>query len=375
MLVQIRDRAALSSLSLTSLRSYLNSRGWTDDGPWGGGRATLYLKEHAGRTWDILVPTRDTVADYASAMAEAVKALAEVEARSQLDVFYDLKGAGADVIRLRSANGFANEPLSLGQRATLLNDVYKMLAASARAVERPQPAYRGKASSSVESFLDKVQALPIHQGYTLTLHSPVPPEIGDQTDMGDEYYVPFSRKATYKLAEALGHTSTAIEEAVAKNTLDPFKVSVDHGVSANLCASVSELAKKGHGIAIDLEWVDVRPANIPDSHFRFSVDSADILLQASKSFIRNEPSHDEQIVAQIVQLAREPDEFDGRATIVSISDDRTMRMNVEFERSVYDTVINAFRDHSSISLMGDIYPLSRGYELRNPRNLLVVPEE
>ena len=108
-------------------------------------------------------------------MAESVAVLATVEKRSQLDVFYDLKGAGADVIRVRSANGFANEPLSLGQCATLLNDAYKMLAASARAVERPQPAYRGKASSNVASFLDKVQALPIHQGYTLTLHSPVPP--------------------------------------------------------------------------------------------------------------------------------------------------------------------------------------------------------
>lgn len=375
MIVEIRDRDALSSISIVSLRAYLNSRGWADAGMWGERPITIFAKEHDGRTWEILVPYRDTIGGYAENMAESVAVLATVEKRSQLDVFYDLKGAGADVIRVRSANGFANEPLSLGQSATLLNDAYKMLAASARAVERPQPAYRGKASSNVESFLDKVQALPIHQGYTLTLHSPVPPEIGDQTDMGDEYYVPFSRKATYKLAEALGHTATAIEEAVAKNTLDPFKVSVDHGVSANLCASVSELAKKGHGISIDLEWADVRPANIPDSHFRFSVDSADILQQASKSFSRNEPSHDEEIVAQIVQLTREPDEFDGRATIVSVWDDRTIRMNVEFDQSVYYTVINAFRDHSTVSLLGDIHPMGRGYELRNPRNLLVIPEE
>ena len=227
----------------------------------------------------------------------------------------------------------------------------------------------------MEDFLNKVQPLPGHQGYGLTLHSPVPVEIGGQTDMGDDYYVPFSRKATYKLAEALGQTATAIEEAVAYDTLDYFKQSVAHGVSANLCASVSELAKKGHGITIDVEWADVRPANIPDSHFRFTVDSAQILQQASKSFIRNEPSHDEEIVAQIVQLAREPHEFDGKAAIVSVWDDRTIRMNVEFDRSVYNIVINAFMDHSSISLLGDIHPLNRGYELRNPRNLLVVSEE
>ena len=374
MMVQIRDRTALSSLSIVSLRSYLESRGWSNQGPWGIRPAAIYVKEHGGRNWEILAPTRDTVADYAEAMAECVAVLAVVEERSQIDVFYDLKGAGSDVIRVKSVNGQASEPLSLGQRATLLNDAYKMLSASARAVERPQAAYRGKASANVEDFLSKVQPLPGHQGYALTLHSPVPVEIGGQMDMGDDYHVPFSRQATYKLAQALGQTTTAIEQAVAGDSLDSFKASVTQGVSANLCASVAELARKGHGVAIDLEWADVRAANIPDAHFRFSVDSAEILRQASQSFSRSEPSQDEQIVAQIVQLAREPDEFDGKATLVSVWDDRTIRMSVEFDRSVFDLVIGAFRDHASISLLGDVHPLSKGYELRNPRNLLVVPE-
>ena len=375
MIVQIRDRTALSSLSIISLRAYLISAGWSNEGQLGERPITVFAKEHDSRTWEILVPHRDTIGGYAEGMAEAVAVLAAVEERSQLDVFYDLKGAGNDVIRVRSANGMANEPLSLGDRASLLTDAYKMLAASARAVEKPQAAYRGKASARVESFLNKIQPLPDYQGYEVTLHSPVPPEIGEQTDMGDDYVLPFSRQATYKLAEALGHTTAAIEEAVAQNTLDSFKQSVTQGVSANLCASVSELARKGHGVSIALNWAGVRPANIPDSLFQFSVDSAEILRQASKEFSRNEPSHDEQMVAQIVQLAREPHEFDGRATIVSVWDDTTIRMSVEFDQSVYDMVINAFRDHSSISLLGDIHPVGRGYELRNPRNVLVVQAE
>ena len=375
MKVQIRDRDALSSVSIVSLRAYLNARAWIDTGSWGGRPISVFAKELDGRTWEILVPHRGTIGGFAENMAQSVAVLAELEERSELDVFYDLKGAGADVIRVHSVMGPTYEPLSLGQRSALLNDTYKMLAASARAAERPQAAYRGKASTSVESFLNKVQPLPGNQGYALTLHSPVPVEIGGQSDMGDEYYVPFSRRVTYKLAEALNHASTAIEQAVALDTLDPFKSSVSQGVSANLCASVSELASRGQGISIDLIWAGVRPAKIPDSHFQFTVDSAEILQQASKSLIRNEPSHDEQIVAQIVGLAREPDEFDGRATLVSVWDDRTIRMDVEFGRSVYDTVVNAFRDHSNISLLGDIHPLGRGYKLRNPRNLLVVSDD
>ena len=374
MIVQIRDRHALSSISIISLRAYLNARGWTDAGIWGERPITVFAKEHGGRTWEILVPHRDNIGGYAENMAESVAVLAAVEERSELEVYYDLKGAGSDVIRVNSSNGLANEPLSLEQSATMLSTAYKMLAASARAVERPQAAYRGKASANVKSYLENVQPLPIGQGYALTLHSPVSPEIGGQTDMGDQVIVPFSRQATYKLAEALGHTETAIGEAVAQDTLEPFRLSIDKGISANLCASVSELAKRGHGISIDVEWAPIRAANIPDSHHRFSVDSAEILQLASKSFNRNEPSIDEEIEAQIVLLAREPDEFDGKATLVSVWDDRTTRMNVEFDQSVYDLVINAFRDHSTISLLGDLHPLGKGYELRNPRNLLVVPE-
>ena len=95
MRVQITDKPLLSSISIASLRSYLESREWTDDGLWGGGRAILYVKESAGRSWDILVPTRDTVGDYASGMADALAVLADVEDRSQLDIFQDLTGADA----------------------------------------------------------------------------------------------------------------------------------------------------------------------------------------------------------------------------------------------------------------------------------------
>ena len=110
MLVQIRDRAALSSLSIVSLRSYLNSRGWENEGPWGQRPATIYAKAHSGQNWEILVPVRDTIADYAESMAEAVSILASVEARSQLNVFYDLMGVGSDIIHMRPVNGWQRSP-------------------------------------------------------------------------------------------------------------------------------------------------------------------------------------------------------------------------------------------------------------------------
>ncbi len=374
MLVQIRDLKALESLSLVNIRAYLTSREWQSTGRWGQRPAYIYVKEQAGRSWEILVPLRDTLIDYAESVAGIIKTLAEIEERSQLDVFYDLAAAGADVIQIRSANDLALEHLSLRQNADFLGNAYDLLAAVARSVEKPRAAYRGKPSAEVAEYLNTVRPfIGQHQGYALTLHSPVPAEIGQQ-DFGDDFQAPFPRRTMHKLAQALDYTGKAIDEAIFGDTLVPFERAVQFGVSANFCDAVGELAKEGHGIEIDLAWADARPSNLPHSHFPFSSKSSDVLAEAANAFRRNQPSYDEQIVAQVVQLEREPQEFDGRAVILSEWDKRLIRIQVEFDQSVYDTVIEAFQEHRSISLGGDIYRSGSRYELRNPRNLLVLED-
>ena len=338
----------------------------------GNGLAVIYGKTQAGRNWEIIVPTKDTLADFAESIAESISVLAEVEERSQLDVFQDLSASGADVIRLRPSVGQASQPLSLRRGANLLNDAFDLLASAARAAERPQATYRGKMSSDVAEYLDQVRPLPGYEGgFGLTLHSPVPAGIGQQ-DLGDDFAPPFSRQTTIKLAQALEFSRSAVSEAVTGGTIEPFRQAVDFGVSANLCNSVAELAKQAHGIDIELAWAEVRPSNISDSRFQFSPSSADVLQEVAKSFRFSEPSYDEQIIAQVVRLEREVEQIDGRAVIVSVRDGRPTRMNVEFQQSVYNLIINAFRDHSSISLDGDVHPVGRSLEVRNPRNLVIL---
>ena len=225
-------------------------------------------------------------------------------------------------------------------------------------------------------YLDSVRPLPGYsQGYALTLHSPVPAGVGQQGDFGDDYVLPFPRRVTNALAHGLNDASAALELVLTQDSLEPFREAVASGVSANLCDSVAELSKQGEGIVIDLTWASVRPSNVPDSSFRFSSAAADILTEAAKSLRRREPSYDEQIVGLVVRLEREPPDFDGKATIASVWDGRLTRMDVEFEPAVYDVVISAFRDQTNVMLDADVHPSGRGYELRNPRNLLLASEQ
>ena len=381
MIVEIRDRDALLSISTWNLRAYLHSRCWTKVGAWGERPITIFSKDHAGRTWEILVPHRDTIGGYAENMAESVSVLAAVEERSELDVFYDLAAIGADVIQVRSTNGKAKESLSLRDASDMLSDTCKMLEAGARSVERPRATHRGRLSAEVAAYLDSVHPLPIYaQGYALTLHSPVPMGFERQEDLGDDFLPPFSRRVTMKLAQGLRLSGEALGkivsgDAFSDDSLEPFREAVDSGVSANLCDSLAALAKQGDGVAIKLAWSGVRPSSEADSSFRFSTTDADILTEAAKSLRLKEPAYDDQIVGLVVRLEREPSEFDGRATIAAVRDGQVTRMDVEFERDTYDVVIRSFKDQTRVSLEGDVHRSGRGYELRNPRNLLILPGE
>lgn len=375
MLVQILDSAALSSISIVSLRAYLNSREWTDAGVWGERPITIFAMEHNNRTWEILVPHQDTIAGYAENMAETVAVLAEMEGRSQLDVFYDLSATSCDVVRLHSLNGVAKEPLSLRRSADLLQDSYGMLGYAARSVDTPRAAYRGGPNAEVTEYLDNVRPIPGYtEGYSLTLHSSVSVGIGAQEDFWGNEQLPFARRVTNRLAEALEYAENAVAETIRQATPDPFVDAKNHGVSANLCDSVAELAKKGNGIEINLIWAGVRPANAQTARFPFSQNSAEILDEAAKFLRTNEPSYDERIIAQVVRLELEPDEFDGRADILTLRDRRSTRIKVEFPESSYDKVIEAFRSHGLISLTGDIYKIGNRYELHHPRDLFIVSE-
>lgn len=375
MRVDIRDREVLSSLSLLSLRTYLKSRQWIDEGDWGN-RATLFSKTHENRTWEILCPFRDTFADFAETMGEAIAVLAAVENRSQVDIFHDLERTGADVIHMRSPNGMGEKALSLRQNTEMLDAAYSLLASAARAAEKPSAAYRGRASSNVAEYLDNVLPLPgYHEGYDLTLHSPVPAGFGTQTDFGDDYTAPFPRQATNQLSKALHHTSRAITETVSRDTLEPFRQAVKEGVSANLCESVATLAENGRGIEIGLFWAGVRPSNVPDSNYKFSETSAGILSEAAGFLRRNDPSFDEHLIGQVVKLEKEPNNFDGKAVLLTIRDERLVRIQVEFERPAFDIVIEAFKNQRFVSLDGDVFPTGNGYKLRHSRNLTFVKND
>lgn len=380
MIVLIRDRDALLSVSIENMRAYLSSDGWTDIGRWGESPVNVFALERHGRTWEILIPHRKAIGGYAENVANSLEILAKVEDRSELDVFHDIMNAGADIIRACAANGAGEKPLSLRQSARLYDSSYKMVASAARAAaaDKTQANYRGQPRADVIEYLDSVQPLRGHDvGYALGLRSPVPKGIGTQEDLEEDSHTPFPRRATLKLAEALKSSGDAIEESDKNDDFAPFRNAVPLGVSSNLCDAVAELAKVGGGVEIGLSWAASRPPSPRvdrNPRFVFSERSANILSEAAREFRRYKPSMDELVVASVVKLERELGQFNGRATLSWNRENRPVRLRAEFEQPAYNTVIKAFQDLAPLKLTGDIYRNGREYELRNPRCISILDD-
>jgi hypothetical protein len=90
MKVTARNPEILKSVKLESLRNYLLGSGWYEDRPFLN-NATIWLKQEPNNgEFEILLPSRQDLGDYAIRVGEAVKTLAEVENRTPIGILGEL---------------------------------------------------------------------------------------------------------------------------------------------------------------------------------------------------------------------------------------------------------------------------------------------
>ena len=87
--VQIRDSEALSRISPPLLSRYLENHDWTREENWRG-LNPVWSTIRDERRFQILAPLMELTDTYAVRISEAVSTLADVEDRSQLDIYYEL---------------------------------------------------------------------------------------------------------------------------------------------------------------------------------------------------------------------------------------------------------------------------------------------
>lgn len=112
MKVRIIDKDALLAIQPAAMRAYLIAAGWVGQGPWGE-TSEIFVRDGTGR--ELLVPVRADLGDYASAMSDILGVLSEVEDRSELQVYADIRSQGDEKRDLHAIRRVAWEAIDSGK--------------------------------------------------------------------------------------------------------------------------------------------------------------------------------------------------------------------------------------------------------------------
>ena len=90
MKVPIKDSQTLETIKLNQLRNYLQTHRWHEDKPFLD-NATLWHKPTAdAEEFEILLPKRENLGDYAARIREAIQTLENAENRPQVEILSEL---------------------------------------------------------------------------------------------------------------------------------------------------------------------------------------------------------------------------------------------------------------------------------------------
>lgn len=386
MKVRIEDRAAFRALSPITVQAYLRSRGWAEVERWDG-RAVVY--RDTSENWQVLLPLQAELGDYEARMSDVVRAVAGAEERSELSVLIDLTTSGADIVRIRAVENAEDGSLPIDAGVQLYQQAREMLlsaACAAASPEKPRAVFYSRKPQSATDYIDSLRIGQTEKGsYIITLLSPVPPALdaSGQLSLGPQFEPdPFERKVTKTLIGALVATKAAVVEALTRDSqVDHFEEHLSEGVNANLCEALAQLTEAGGTVDIDVSWAEVRPLferTTPQHRVRFEAQTSSVLVKAAEFLRTKEPMTSQQLQGWVYGPKRPPKAKLGQASLKVFVDEKPVSVTaVDLDDEKYALLAEANKRRLPISCEGDLFPKkSRGYELRNIQNLvMLVPED
>ncbi len=370
----IRDPQTLAGVRPRDLAGYLRVKGWQqrDLSP---GRSIWTIGAN-GDSFEILLPLDDSFRDYALRISDVLRTLERVEDRSQLEVIADVAMTFADVVRVRAQNGRRGGSIDLDAGVELINNAREMMLAAACAAEEPRPRYSPRKSDRVKKYASALELGQTERGsYVVTVLSPLPAAQGLLLE--DPLEEPFERKVTRTLAGALSAATRTAEKAVVSGSLAPFKESVEHGVSANLCNALIGLygAAGGDRLGLGVSWASARPVHeSAPSPVQIGPDTAGIIAEAGKALgpQKETPREEFKLVGIVTALKWDDEKKPGTVTVTGAVNGDMRKVIFELSRESYHRAVTAHDRRSLVQCTGELARKGRSFRLRNPRDFEAV---
>ena len=382
MKVAIQDPVALRALKPLELTAYLRSKGWRWKADLHGKGSLWVWRSPEGREFDVALPSKREVGDYALRISELIHTVAEAESRSQLDVLRDVETAAADVIRVRaSSQEAAAGSLPLERGVAFIERCRDLVLAAACTALDKRAYFAKRKPQQAMDYLTNVRMGQTERGsFVLTMLSPVPPAL---TPSQGSFFTaeppePYERQVVRTLIDALDALGGAAREAAAHGGMEPFQQAVSRGVSANLCEAVIGLSAvdSGEGLDVNVSWSPSRPAgNGALARVQLGGDSIPIIREAARQFRETAPAEDLAIEGVVTRLDRGADATEGDVTIAANVEEHLRRVVVRLAGDTYSQAVKAHDNRQTVKCTGDLVKEGRGYRLQNPRYFEVVLQD
>lgn len=377
MKVSIRDGAALRSISPSEATAYLRARGWKLQHTEPERFARYTHPSPEPEPFEVDVPLRAELRDYALRMGELLQTLEIVEARSQLDILHDIRRSTVDTLRLAVEGASVSEGrIALESGARLFTHTRELMLAAACVCIEKRPVFATRRPSRAVDYLRHIRLGPTEAGsFVVTVESPVAPRLQPSDELEEE--PPFERQVTLTLAQALEETRRAVASTLASGEVKPFFEAVPKGVHANLCEALAGMlsgAEVQH-LSLQFGWSPGRAvsARVP-RRVEFTADAVPVLQEASRLFREQAPRADFELVGVLSELASEAPHQGGTATIKGVVDGALRKVRVELNGPDYSVAIRAHEQRATVACEGELSREGRSFILRNVRQFLVREE-
>lgn len=380
----IRDTDILRTIRPLDVVAYLRTSGWQLDREVEG-RYSRWLRpapEH--ETFEIETPLSSDLRDYPSRIADVLTTLEAAEARPQQEILEDLLTPAADIVRIRIAGPDSRDgSLPFQDAVELVDHTRDLLLAAACAAIQPRPYFETRKPSEATDFLRRLRMGQTERGsFVVTIQCRVPPLLDERLAVVGEVHeedLPFERRVTQTLAVGLDNMQRAARRAATSGQLDAFRDAVPFGLSANLCSAVAGLvgSREDQSVGVAFSWARTRPApaDLP-SQIRFTADSIPIIGEAGRVLKEHSPREEFELEGLISKVDKpDPASHDrGTFTIGGIVDGRQRRVSVELLGDDYRRALEAVRNGLLVRCSGTLVKERRSFELRQPRDFIVITE-
>ncbi|HEX2134082.1 MAG TPA: hypothetical protein VHH15_21275 [Actinophytocola sp.] len=278
-------------LSVADISTYLEHTGWRrHPDAWRG--AAVWSHQDA---YDVLVPARDGMGDGDLRVAEIVAVLATVEQRAPEEIARDISSPLADQHWYRThPRGLSSGFTMLKAGLNALSSVVTVVGSAARAaVDGPHFTFAGRASSAVDTLVDRVELGTTRAGsYVFPVRVP----LGDDPDL--------TRRMSLQLLDA----TVAVRDAVASGDPAAFDATVTAGVSAELCEGMHGLAGATgrEPFEIGFRWARALPIDLPAATVAFPEDAGELIAAAAGRLRSHGPSGEVTVTGVVEVLHDQP---------------------------------------------------------------------